>query len=430
MKTVLIISAREFIERIKQRSFIIGTALGVLLIVGLSFMSIVFGLLSSTFSTRLAIVAPDARIAKTVADSLSLKGQSDRYHLTVLPQRSHGSHLPPGVESALRARKYDAALVAYLNPQRDLAFTYYPRQSSALDEGDNLKQRLLRAVIVTDAAHSQGMHPQSEIDFPFSTVNLNDRYRSEAEQSKSQVLVYFLLLLMYISVILYGIYVAQGVIEEKSNRVMELMIGAVRPSQLLAGKIFGIGTLAIVQLLIIGLAAALVHVAAAAQWGDRLLNSVHTTAAASQQSLSILTVPFLTWLYLLVFFLLGFFTYATMFAGVGALASKAEDLQQSSGAFTLPIVAAYLLSMLVLMDPDKPIVVGASLIPMLSPMVMFARVATSNVPLWQVAVSIGASLVAIWLFTLLAAKLYRVGVLMYGKQLAPKEILRALRAHM
>jgi ABC-2 type transport system permease protein len=87
-----------------------------------------------------------------------------------------------------------------------------------------------------------------------------------------------------------------------------------------------------------------------------------------------------------------------------------------------------MLSIFALQDPDKPLLVWASLMPLISPMLMFTRVATSTVPAWQIAVSIGLSVVCIWAFTLLAAKLYRVGVLMYGKPLSPKEIWRALRA--
>lgn len=428
MKTILTIAAREYTERIKQRGFIIGTVLGVLLIVGLSFMFVVFGLISSTFTTSIAIVAPNAKVGATIEDTLHRADRS--YRLTVVPQRSKSAQLPASLQAALKAKKYDAALAAYYDRTGQIAFTYYPQAPNALEKASDLKQYLLPAVIIADAK-TGSTHPEKMLNFPFSTVNLNQHFKNEAEQSQSQILVYFLLLLMYMAVILYGIYVAQGVIEEKSNRVMELMIGAVRPSQLLAGKIFGIGSLALTQLFIIGGASMAINATAAANFGQQLMHHGAASAAGASASAGagVLTVPLLTWVYLIVFFLLGFFTYATMFAGVGALASKPEDLQQTNSFFTLPIVIAYLLSLLVLVDPEKPLVVWGSLIPMLSPMVMFARVATSDVPAWQVAVAIVGSFAAIWLFTLLAGKLYRVGVLMYGKPLAPKEILRAIQAH-
>ena len=427
MNTVFTIARREYTERIKQKGFIIGTVLGVLLIVGLSFMFVVFGLISSTFTTSIAIVAPNNKVAATIERTLHKADRS--YRLSVMPQTAQGPQLPASLRAALQAKKYDAALVASYNNKGQIAFTYYPEQPNALEKASDLKDYLLPAVIITDGEKLGNTTATNELNFPFTTVNLNKHFKNEAEQSQSQILVYFLLLLMYMSVILYGIYVAQGVIEEKSNRVMELMIGAVRPSQLLAGKIFGIGSLALTQLVIIGGASMLINATAAANFGQQLLHQSAASSASAATGTGILTVPLMNWVYLVIFFLLGFFTYATMFAGVGALASKPEDLQQTNSFFTLPIIIAYLLSLLVLVDPEKPLVVWGSLIPMLSPMVMFARVATSDVPLWQVAIAIAGSFAAIWLFTLLAGKLYRVGVLMYGKPLAPKEILRAIRAH-
>ena len=246
-------------------------------------------------------------------------------------------------------------------------------------------------------------------------------------------MVYFLLFLLYIAAIMYGVYVAQGVIEEKANRVMEIMIGAVRPSQLLAGKIFGIGSVALVQFLINAAAAGAMLLFHAGHTVGRASVSAATGATAStgaaQASVpSVVAVPPATLLYLIVFFLLGFFTYATLFAGVGALLSKPEEVQQYSSVFMMPIIAAYILAIFALVNPDAPIIVWCSLVPLMSPMLMFARIATATVPAWQVVVSIGLSVLAIWGLTLLAGKLYRVGVLMYGQPPKPKEIWRALRA--
>jgi ABC-2 type transport system permease protein len=141
------------------------------------------------------------------------------------------------------------------------------------------------------------------------------------------------------------------------------------------------------------------------------------------------SLPVSTLIYLVVFFLIGFFSYAALFAGIGALCSKSEDVQQLNGIAMIPIIAAYIVALVALMgDPDKPLIIWASMIPLISPMVMFTRVATSSVPAWQVAVSIGLSLVAIWALTLMAGKLYRVGVLMYGKPPKLIDMWRAIRA--
>lgn len=430
MKTVGILAAREYLTRLRSRGFIIGTILGVLGIVGLSFVSVVGDMLNGVLTVSLAVTAPDAATRKAVHDALG-----EDYKVTLLPQDSHGPALSPSLRSQVVGGKYDAALVAYRDKHGGLAFAFYPAKSSSLESQDSLRQRMLEPVMHADFSGRSAKDAQRALNFSFTTTDLNPRYKSAAQAGMAQLLVYFLLLLLYIAVIMYGVYVAQGVIEEKSNRIMEIMIAAVRPGQLLAGKILGIGALALTQMGIFALAAAamLVIVAVSSQSG---MQSLHPAVAAgqaaavapSQAAAAIATVPPSTIVYLLVFFLLGFFTYSTMFAGVGALASKAEDVQQSNGILIGPVILAYVLSIVALQDPDKPFLVWASLVPLISPMLMFTRVATSSVPFWQIAVAIGGSLLAIWLFTLLAAKLYRVGVLMYGKPLSPKEIWRALRA--
>jgi ABC-2 type transport system permease protein len=416
MSTVGILAARDYLTRLRSRGFIIGTILGSLGIIGLSFVPVIFGLLGNAFTSSIVLVGPDPATDKSLQRALA-----QDFKVTVARQGSTGPALPSAVRNEVQIGLYDAALVAYRTKEHLLAFAYYPAKSASLENQENLRRLLLGPVVASDFSGANARYARRAIDFPFTTTNLNTRYKSAAEAGLAQGLVYFLLLLLYISVIMYGVYVAQGVIEEKSNRIMEIMIAVVRPNQLLAGKILGIGALALSQMLFFALVA-LVMIVLGGFLGA-VKGGAHSAAGAA-----IATVPGSTLAYLLVFFLLGFFSYATMFAGVGALASKAEDVQQSNGPLILPIVAAYMLSIFALQDPDKPFLVWASLVPLISPMLMFTRVATSSVPAWQITASIGLSLLAIWLFTMLAAKLYRVGVLMYGKPLSPKEIWRALRA--
>jgi ABC-2 type transport system permease protein len=347
---------------------------------------------------------------------------------------ARGPQLPPTIAAQVRARKYDAALVAYHLKNRDLAFQYYPRKSGTIDEATGLQRRLLRAVLEADTNVATAAQIERRMNFQFNVKSLNERYRTTAEENIAQFLSIFLLILMYMAVILYGVTVAQGVIEEKTNRVMEIMIGTLRPVQLLAGKIIGIGLLALTQFAlfgIVGFAMLIISATLTAHViGTTTLTALAKAAGPSPmgQGIGLVTVPGSTWLYLVVFFLLGFFSYATLSAGIGALASRAEDVQSASAIYTIPMVMAYLISFFAIMDPEKPFVVWMSMVPLLSPMVMFTRISSSAVPIWQILVAIAASLITIWVLTLFAAKLYRVGVLMYGKPPRPADIWRALRA--
>ena len=440
MSTTGIIIRREFIERIKSRSFIIGTLLIVAGMFALALLPLAGRWLGNNFSHKLVIVAPDQKVAQAIASAIG-----GGYEVTISKAKAVDATLPPAIADQVKSKKYDAALVAYRTPQ-GLAFAFYPRQASLLEETRSLRAQLVPVAINADLAGSTASSAKRALDFPFKTIALNERYKSEGEEKLAGGLVYVLLILLYGATILYGVQVAQGVIEEKSNRVMEVMIGAVRPAQLLAGKIFGIGALALTQMVIFALGAAgaaivlvliiastmspteataLAHQAAAAQGGM----AGSSSAAAGMQSLMAGSLPVSTLIYLVAFFLIGFFSYAALFAGIGALCSKSEDVQQLNGIAMIPIIAAYIVALVALMgDPDKPLIIWSSMIPLISPMVMFTRVATSSVPAWQIAVSIGLSLVAIWALTLMAGKLYRVGVLMYGKPPKIIDMWRALRA--
>jgi ABC-2 type transport system permease protein len=425
MTTLALLVRRDYLTRLRSRGFIIGTILGVLGILALSFIPVLGRLLGNLFSTSIALVGPDPATTRIVQRALA-----GDYRIAVQREKSLGPALPTDLKKKLLTGTYDAALVAYRTHGGQLGFAYYPVKSAGVEEQEILRRRLLQAVIEADFQAREAVEVAAALHFPFTTINLNGRYRNAAEVGFAQGLVYFLLILLYISVIMYGVYVSQGVIEEKSNRVMEVMIAAVRPDQLLAGKIIGIGALAFTQMLIFAAVAGAMLVVA----GRHVASPMPLPAGSPAQApagnvLSMLaTVPISTIVYLVIFFVLGFFSYSTMFAGVGALASKAEDVQQANGLLIWPLIIAYIVALFAIQAPDKPLMVVFSLVPLFSPMVMFTRVAISVVPVWQVALSIALSLAAIWLFTLLAAKLYRVGVLMYGKPLSPKEVLRALRA--
>lgn len=426
MNTTAIITRREYIERIKSKSFIIGTTLVVLGIIALSFVPVLGRLIGGAFTPKLVLLAPTQSIANAVKGALS-----DEYVVTVATGRSSDGNLPADVERQVRAKKYDAALVAY-QTRDGLSFTYYPRQASLLEKIGDVRDKLVPVALAVDLAGNVAASAEKALHFPFKTVAMNERYKSAFEEALGVFAVMALIILLYVATLMYGAFVGQGVVEEKSNRVMEIMIGAVRPAQLLAGKIFGIGALALTQMLIFAIAsgasAVILGLVLQSMMSPADYLKFQHLAAASAQGFSLAAIPVATLVYLVVFFFLGFFSYAALFGGVGALCSKAEDVQQFNGIFVIPIVISYLMAIFGLSDPDKPMIVWSSLIPLISPIVMFTRVATSSVPAWQIAVSIGLSLAAIWAFTLLAAKLYRIGVLMYGKPPSVREIWRVLRA--
>src|SRR5215469_292128 len=437
MSTVWLLIKREFIERVRQRSFIIATCLGVVLIIGLALIPALIASFAKSTSTRIIVATPESATTAAIAKSLETSGNVVEADPGVRPT---SADLPADMRTRLMKGKDDAALIAYRDKQHRLAFAYYPKSTNALGSADDVTASLQRAVIIADVNSSQRDVVAQALNFTFDVHSLNARYKNEADQFFSQAIVYFLLIILYIAVVTYGMQVATGVIEEKANRIMEVMIAAARPSQLLAGKIFGISAVALLQLTINAAAAAVASVIAGVMYGSSAQGQQAAMNAVSmaQQQNSFSTnamaqglshVPWATLVYLIVFFFLGFFSYSAIYAGIGSLLSKPEEVQQYAMVFMAPVIAAYILAIFALNFPDLKIVIWGSMIPLISPLLMFMRISTTDVPAWQIAVSIGGSLLAIWGLTILSGKLYRVGVLMYGKPPRPSEIWRALRAH-
>jgi ABC-2 type transport system permease protein len=426
MNVTWLLIKRDYIERVRQRSFIVGTIIFAVLIIASSLLPGLIAAIGGASIVKLAVAAPDAQAQAAIAKSLPKQD----YKVTFVSVRPNSPALPQSLRTALDKDQYDAALVAYREPSKRLSFAYYPKKTTALDSNSSLQHTLLQAVILSSTA-KYATQTEALLNFKFETHSLNNRYKSDADQVFSQIVAYFLLILLYVVVVMYGAFVAQGVIEEKANRIMEVMIGAVRPSQLLAGKIFGIGGVALTQLCVLAAAAATATVVYGLVFGPTAAAQMQASPQSAQQQAAMMQafthVPWSSLVYLVIYFLLGFFSYSSLYAGIASLLSKPEEVQQYSFIITFPILAAYLLSFVALANPDLPVVAWLSMLPLLSPLLMFTRIATTTVPFWQIGVSIVLSLVAIWGFTILAGKLYRVGVLMYGKPPKPSEILRALR---
>jgi ABC-2 type transport system permease protein len=423
-----ILIKREFVERVRQRSFVVATLLGMIGIVLLAFMPALVGSFAKSSATRLAVVGPDAKIADEVL--VAVRSTGDR--ISVLHVQSLGPDLPPSARSALDKDQFDAVLVAYRGPRGALGFTYYPKSAASLQDDDTIQRGLQDVVLRTDVSSALRREVQQAEKFSFAVKSLNTRFKSEGEEFFATAIVYVLLIILYIAVLVYGVQVAMGVIEEKANRIMEIMIGTVRPSQLLAGKIFGISAVALVQLVLNAIGAAIASVIAGVMYApaaQKIASSqVPQAAVSSVFSQGLPHVPWSTLGFLIVFFFLAFYLYSALYAGIGSLLSKPEEVQQYSIVFMVPFIAAYLLAIFALSNPDAPYVMWGSMIPLISPLLMFTRIALVPVPWWQIAASVGLSLLTIWGLTILAGKLYRVGVLMYGKPPSVGEIWRALRA--
>jgi ABC-2 type transport system permease protein len=228
----------------------------------------------------------------------------------------------------------------------------------------------------------------------------------EAEDGESRTAVaYFGLLLLYLAVLLYGTWILTGVTEEKSNRVVEVLLSSIRPWQILGGKILGIGTLAIVQLL------GTIVVAVVA---------LNVTEAFDLPPIELGSV-----LNLLLWFVIGFLIFAVLFGAAGSLVSRTEDANTIAMPMSMAAVVGFFVSITALNDPDGPVAVVSTFIPLTAPFVVPVRTALEAIPVWQYLLALVICLVTIVVLTFVAGRIYAGGLLRYGGRVGVREAWRS-----
>ena len=232
--------------------------------------------------------------------------------------------------------------------------------------------------------------------------------QSEEQSEESSIVAYFGLLLLYMAIILYGSWILTGVTEEKSNRVVEVLISAIRPWQLLAGKIAGIGALAIAQFT-----------------GTILLALVAIQVVGS---VDIPEIPLISLANLALWFILGFLLYAVLFGAAGSLVGRVEDAQSAAMPMTIFSVIGFFAGFAVLNDPDGTIATVTTLFPFTAPFVVPIRVSLEAIPLWQFLAAIVIVVVTIYIAVRVAGRIYAGGILKSGKRTKLREAWRSAEA--
>lgn len=245
-------------------------------------------------------------------------------------------------------------------------------------------------------------------------VNL-DSYRhakGDAEQGNIEVIffsTFLFVMILYVTILSFGVMIQRSVIEDKTQRVTEVVLSSMDPGQFFAGKILGIGAVGLTQYFAWGLMAA----------GVGLSGLV---SSANMEYLSVIQPT--TFLLFILFYVLGFFLYSGLFASVGAMVTNDQEAQQFTPFLIIPIILPLVAMTFIMQNPDSLFSVGMSLFPLTAPLVMFMRVNLSMPPLWQLASSIGLLVISTWLISVMAGRIFRVGILMTGKKASLAEAWR------
>lgn len=238
----------------------------------------------------------------------------------------------------------------------------------------------------------------------------------DRNNSDAQGLGYMAIIILFITIIMYGMNVLLCVSEEKTNRIKEILLTTVNPTDLLMGKVIGIGLAGLSQLIIL---------ITSAYFCYKIFNP--SSLEIGGFALSINNVEIKHIAFLIIFFILGYFLYATLFAGFGALPSKVEDMNIISLPISFMLMISFIISIILIETPNSPIMIALSIFPYSSPIVMLLRIVTVDIPLYQIFISIAILIVTILINCFIAGKIYRVGVLLYGSMPKFRDVILMIK---
>ena len=443
LRNIGLIAGYEFRKRVRQRSFIVVTIIMLVLVILGACVPTVIQYFTSTSSTQTKLVVANnaGAIAGMNDDALSryidaaLNGTASGtpgsntsgkppYSISVAPTGSSIS----GLQQQAKDGTISMLLVLDRAANGGMRFTYYANTSNSGLNGDphlSGVQALSGQLNVLDKASRLGLSPAQTASLfaqpAFSAVNTEQSSRSAAETVTGYILAYVGILLIFMSIYMYGYGVATGVAEEKSSRIMEILVNAATPFQLMVGKVVGIGAAGLAQM------AAYVVVGIGALLLQTPLQALLFGSSSGGLNLDISGASVTMLLLLLVYFLLGFLLYATLFAATGALVKRQEELQNMVQPVMWLFLIGYLVSFVGFSNPDAAWVKVISYIPFWTPTTMLMRIGMGNVDWWEIALTVGLMLAAIYLCAVISARIYRFGVLMYGQKPGLRQLIKLVR---
>jgi ABC-2 type transport system permease protein len=409
MRAVRIVAAREFTQTVRTRTFLLTTVLGLLGLVVLSFLPTLLNWLENRSGSRVTEVIVFDQVGgiyPAMVQSLEEISEQGRPQVAFsVPQPDDAALDYEALDEQVKTGELSAYLL--ITPpesgRREPVIRFGGREISARQI--NSLEQILRPVVLPLRLADLGLSMQqgTALQRPFLTqvVSHDDRFDSSSQRFASQTLAYLLLFLLYFTLIGYGSVLTNGVAAEKGSRVMEMMLVSVRPRDLLLGKILGLGSASLVQY------ALWVAVGLGISWARGALSNLSVGGVPLQLS----AVSASTVLFFLLYYVLGYLVYSSLFAAAGCLVSRPEEASQTVLPVTLLVVVAYILAIVALDNPGGFVVRLASLVPFLAPTVMFTRIVMSSAPAVEIALSVLFSIVFVWLMLLLGARIYQYSIL-------------------
>jgi ABC-2 type transport system permease protein len=412
MSKIGIVIGREYLTRVKKKSFIILTVLMPFLVVGL-IMGIYFLASLNTDKAKIIVVADETGMYFPILEN------TDQFQFIEAKEGFKNFR-----------ENSDESVYATLFITDDLlehpdAITLYSRKQvvSSLETAitSNLNEYLSDKKLASyNIPDLKKIIAESKATVKMKSIKWDDsgkETQTSADFASAIGMIFTFLIYMFIFV--YGAMVMQGVMEEKTNRIVEVIVSSVQPFDLMMGKLIGIGLVGLTQFGIWMLVMLVPALFGSLFFADAVMLQEFTSLFASVNMVEIC-------IYFILFFIGGYMMYASIFAAIGAMVNSQEDTQQFMMPVTIIILFAFYAGFFSAQNPDGPLAFWTSVVPLTSPIVMMVRL-PFGVPWWEILLSIALLFVTVLLFVKLAAKIYRTGILMYGKKPTYAEIIKWLK---
>ncbi|MGD6817781.1 ABC transporter permease [Metabacillus sp. 113a] len=410
MSKFWVVLMHTYLSKIKSKSFLITTGITVLLILGISNLQNVMELFIKDEPKQIAVIDQSG----TFFEPFRQNAETLEPDLTI----NQSSANPETLEKQVMDGELDAYVVLSSDAQGLPKGTFHAESVMNAEFAYTLDQSLQQTKVAA-GTEKLGVEPEQVAQLlapvAMEKIALEENAKSAEELNQARGLVYVMLFVIYFSVITYASMIAMEVATEKASRIMEILISSISPIQQMFAKILGIALVSLTQLaLMIGFG--YLAVKDRMEEIDAMSGGIFGFSNTSPATIA----------YCIIFFLLGYFLYATLAAFLGSLVSRIEDVQQMITPMIFIVVAGFMIAMFNLGNPDNTFVTVTSYIPFFAPMIMFLRVGMLDVPFWEAGLSIVILLGTIFLLAYYGARVYKGGVLMYGNSSSLKDIKKAI----
>lgn len=443
MKNILLILQREYLTRVRKKSFIIMTLLGPILI-GAMYGIVIWAAMTSIDTKNIQVVDDSGLFTNKFSSSQSFKYQFTNEKIETAKQKLKGSNID--------------ALVYIPNNilENTKGVRIFSEKGVPLELQSTVERSIeqeIESIKLTEAGITRKVLEDAKMKISSETINLSEKGEKQSSSAAATGIGFALSFLIYIAVFIYGAQVMRGIMEEKTSRIVEIIISSVKPFELMMGKILGVAMVGLTQFLLWIILSFGVLTIGGNLVKDKIASTQETLQESQLKNMpreaqemakqqmkensasniampavfkALETLPVATILISFIFYFLGgYLLYSALFGAIGSAVDSETDTQQFMLPITIPIIISFMLSQFVMRDPNGSLAFWASMIPFSSPIIMMVRI-PFGVPIWQIVLSISLLIVGFIFTTWIASRIYRVGILMYGKKVTWKEMSKWL----